>query len=218
MAALVAGALVSAGATAQAKTLQFEFKKQSDVKNWRAFGAQWTITNRGYGPKKATKPGYSWTAILNMTSKMTDTDITYTATPQAKGAGFTSAVWLRAGFKETKGVYVLKGYYVYAFLDQPNKTISAAISVSKRFPQTVNPDTYNVRLCSKDIKGVNIDTHQIRVQAIGSKIKVFYKDEVLCAVTDNTYKAGYVGFSISNMNELKYITSITNGKVDYSAK
>lgn len=218
MAALVAGALASAGVAAQAKTLQFEFKKQADIKDWKALGAQWSITSRGYGPKKAAKPGYSWTAILNTAHKMVDTDVEYIATPQAKGVAFTSAVWLRAGYKLDNGVYNVTGYYLYVFLDEQNKTISTEISLSKRFLQTVNPKTYSLQLCSRQVKGVTIDTHRVRVRAIGSEIKILYKGEVICSATSKTYKDGYFGFSISNMRELKYITSITSGKVEFSTK
>jgi hypothetical protein len=215
MAALASVALALAAVGTQAKTLRFEFKTQNDIKTWKALGAKWFISNRGYGPEKAIWPGSSWTALLNTTRKFYDIDLIYTATPQAKGVGFTSAVWLRAGYKLENGVYNVKGYYIYAFLDQPNDTISVAISRSNRFPQTVNPDTYNIQLCYKDIKGAKIDTHKIRVQAKGNKLKVLYRNKVICSATDDTYKIGYVGFSISNMRDLKYITSITRGEINY---
>jgi hypothetical protein len=168
---------------ATAETLTFKFKEPADADGWSSVTAKWKVKNKSYGP--VVKSQEDPVTILDELN-FDDLEVTYKLTGLGGdiigGGGF-----LRGSV--TMGT-VLSGYLAIGtfFPDA-----GVVFSLYRLDDWNLVTNTGEVDgLCEEEVSDETNDG-TFSFKAKGSRLKIFYKSELICSVTDNTYTDGQIG-------------------------
>lgn len=212
---LAALVLASAVPAVRAETKKFDFKKKSELAQWKSLRGEWFISSRGFAPRNQKKSEFSLATSIYDKRTFSDIKVEFASAVKFDHSR-TSYVWLRSSYKSNGKFYEISGYNVVVYTQtQGDAYLSVEINRVKDLVLGGNRKSDTATLCASESFSPSFKDPELTVEAKGDEIKVLHKGKLICSAKDDTFKRGYVGFSAANQWGTE-VTSIQSAKFVWS--
>lgn len=165
---------------AAAETLDFKFRTPQDAKEWKAVTQKWKVGSKGYTPIIVTPGLVPLTILKDMSFK----NVEFSAQVRDVSVETFAGAFIRG----TLDGLLFSGYGVYLF---NGNGVDGLVELNRFDESDLANGAGRGVLCDGSV--TYSPKSKITIAAKGSKLQVFYNDQLVCSAKDDTYATGSVG-------------------------
>jgi hypothetical protein len=179
--AAVAGlCFVGLALPAVAETLDYKFRTPADAKDWKAVTQKWKVGSKGYTPIIVTPGIVPLTVLKDRSFK----NVEFSAQVRDVSVETFAGAFIRG----TINGLLFSGYGVYLF---NGNGVDGLVELNRFDSSDLSNGAGRGVLCDGSV--TYNSKSKITITAKGSKLQVFYNNELVCSAKDDTYTIGSVG-------------------------